>query len=90
MTRVAPPQRPPYVPAAVLVTLRPPREDCCRGFAPATPEGEEFDLRWRANWTHAAIAEYKRERRAVFVAELEASKLAVLGAEIETSKRRSK
>jgi hypothetical protein len=39
----------------------------------------------------AAIAEYQRERRAVFVAELEATKrCAVLVAEIEASWRRSK
>jgi hypothetical protein len=64
--------------------------------SPRPPDLQEWVLRhggyasipWD-KWD-AAIAEYKRERRAVFVAELEASKLAVLGAEIETSKRRSK
>jgi hypothetical protein len=65
--------------------------------SPRPPDLQEWILRhggyasipWD-KWD-AAIAEYKRERRAVFVAELEASKrCAVLVAEIEASKRRSK
>ena len=71
-------------------------EDKLDDGSPRPPDLQEWIARYggRPNipWDKwdAAIAEYKRERRAVFVAELEASKLAVLGAEIETSKRRSK